>query len=156
LADKCRYQWDLCEVDSAGHRHTRTINGIPYDVIKLQRITRDLPIVLLEQSCFQSLLNRKVWGSPHSNSDRFSPLEVVSYLRTGVVSKRYVAEVQNEILPILKADMQYPILLTTIDGVDMVLDGMHRLAKAYLFCLEIYSIEVPLIILERCRIPVCR
>ena len=67
------------------------------------------------------MLNEKCWGNEYNKDKRYSPLDVIKDKK----NKKY----KNEINRIKNSNLKYPIIIT--DKNDVV-DGMHRLAKAFL------------------------
>ena len=76
--------------------------------------THSHPIVKLPIDEFLPQLKVKVWGS-------WSPMDVIEHMDM----KKYKADVER----IKNAKLSYPIMLT---GKHTIVDGYHRLAKAYL------------------------
>jgi disulfide oxidoreductase YuzD len=78
--------------------------------------------VLLNVEKLSFLLKRKVWGSNGKSYD-LSPMEVIE----DPSNKDYSYQQEK----IEKADLKFPIFLVKKDGKLRVVDGYHRLAKAF-------------------------
>jgi hypothetical protein len=80
--------------------------------------TNKYPITKINVSDFFDTLEYKGWGEPSKN---------IYYSATDVIAnpRKYVTDYKR----ILKADLSYPIIISS-DG--FIVDGVHRLTKAYL------------------------
>lgn len=75
--------------------------------------------VHINVSEFANQLNNAMWGNPEKNI-KYSPMSVITDSESN----------QQEYNRILKTDMSHPIIISAENG--NVIDGMHRLSKAYL------------------------
>jgi hypothetical protein len=108
-----------------------------YNVTKLFKLTRDLPVQKMTLKSLIHNLDNEYWSSNEGVADfrdqnfHLSPKEVLKH------PKKYKYHAKK----IERANLSYPIMI--IDG-DDVLDGLHRLAKAHKKGREtISSIHVP-------------
>jgi len=91
-----------------------------YDVKKLWYLTRDDPIMYIPLKFLDSNLDDVFWEN--SDGKIISPRMV---LRNGSLSL-------DDSMRILQANLEYPILVYQFDrGVYDVIDGLHRLSKAF-------------------------
>jgi hypothetical protein len=68
-------------------------------------------------SDYESKLNIKCWGNPYVKKLRYTPLTVLSN----------PAKYNRDFKRIVEANMEHPIIIYN----NQVIDGMHRLTKAY-------------------------
>ena len=111
-----------------------------YDVNKLIRLSRTLPILRMRVCQLEKLLDEDVWGYPADNGLR------VRIVPREVMLTRKPADHWNRIMNI---DIMYPILMHR----GFVVDGMHRLAYRSLMCYQwIHFRRIPGSMMEATRI----
>ena len=98
-----------------------SINGKIYSVDLLFYLLKDglIPSKTVPFHKFKKFLGGKVWGNPVNWKERFSPKDVLNH------PKKYPSHYRR----IKKADLRYAILVSESLK---ILDGYHRLTKAYL------------------------
>ncbi len=102
---------------------------IIYDIEKLWKLDKGRPQFSIEISDLNKILKRTLWSTKEglSKDDKsleksISPMDV---LRNPSISKYHKNSIKY-------ADLSYPIILLVLDdGTFDVIDGIHRLAKAY-------------------------
>lgn len=78
------------------------------------------PITKIKMDEMLDLLNVPVWGDP--TGTKYSAMDVINF------PTRYALDYKR----IIKANLSYPIIVSYDDGYIEIVDGMHRLAKAFL------------------------
>lgn len=94
-----------------------------YDVEMLWKITEKNKIEIAPTIKFLNLLNLEYWTDERGRQT--TPMDVVTFEKDRAYAQHLAA--------IERADLQYPILMTEIDGdAWIVVDGVHRIAKTFL------------------------
>lgn len=141
--------------------HTASrFHGI-YNVYKIWDLTANLDVVQIPIKQLLSILNERFWDDPSTGSnDAFSPMDVITGKVKSEYHKKRIFEAdlsfpilvldQNEYRNILNTKI-YDFMLT--DSYFDILDGLHRLVKAYLLgLLTIDAKIVPWKILQLAKI----
>lgn len=111
--------------DSANKREF-IYNGFVYSVDKLLRYTRNIKIYMTRTSDLYKVLDNLVWTFKTPNQGEISPRAVIENPRLS----------PNHYNRIVNADLNYPIIVYRKGGSPIVIDGMHRLANAYINKIE--------------------
>lgn len=101
-----KYFCEVEEIDHIYHDKTGT-----YDIYKLHKITKNNPTTIVPLSKFTNHIKKKEWGKYSIKNVLDNP-------------DKYPEEMKE----IKNVDLRYPILIHK----DNVIDGNHRLAKAFL------------------------
>lgn len=112
-ADEVLAMFSRISLDSSDKR-TFSDNDKTYNVEKLWHLTRDNDISEIVTENFEEVLSDPVWGE---KGNEYSALDVLSN------REKYADDYER----IIAADLRYPIMIYK----DHVVDGVHRLAKAY-------------------------
>ena len=117
--------------------HVVISNGIGYGVNELISLAENLEIKLLPASELDDAINHECWDDVAGN--KLKPIDVLSFMRDGLAAGVDAVslsgsrpELKNHIERIFGADTKHPIIITLIEGENVVLDGMHRLVKMLL------------------------
>lgn len=107
--------------------HTYTTNGVSYDIAKLIKYTDNLRAHEVDMRYLIHNLHNKSWSDENKTYkdgetvDLFSPIDAL----LDSINPRSTRHRQR----IAEAEMHYPII---IDSYENVIDGLHRLTKAFL------------------------
>lgn len=96
----------------------RDKDSASWEVARLWELSEDLPVKEMPVSALEHHLDEVVWFDVRSSEQEFKP------------TARAVAEHGERIY---SADLSYPILLSAKGE---IMDGMHRLAKAWMMGIE--------------------
>lgn len=89
------------------------------DTLKLREL--DVPIVDFEIAQLIWNFDLPLWDKDGTDDWNLTPHEVINRIEGSTTHQNRVAE----------ADLQYPILLTEKNGKWLIIDGAHRLVKAF-------------------------
>lgn len=115
-----------------GNTHLAEVNDKVYDVYKLIELAKTIESHAVPTSTFDNNKEGKYWHAKDGSAD-IGPSDIIDALEgvvdwDGLTTKH--PEWQEHIEKIRHADYEtYPILYT---GTDLVVDGMHRLTKAWI------------------------
>lgn len=105
---------------------TFTMDGRIYSVDRLFKITKSIKVYKLPIAELTKLLNVPVWENKNIGVGEIAPIDVIN---NPDKTKKH----QKHYRRILTSDMSYPILLYRDSaGWQVIIDGMHRLSKAYI------------------------
>lgn len=113
-----------------GFTHFAEINGKVYDVYKLIELAKTIEPKIIPITTFDNSKESKFWND--KNNLRIGPPDIIEEGERGIdwdgLIKKH-PEWEEHIESIRNADYEtYPIMYT---GEDLVVDGMHRLTKAW-------------------------
>jgi len=116
-------------------RHTAEHGGKLYDVYKIIELARDLPVLTIPMERLAKMREGKYWHDKQGNWA--GPTEIIElYEQTNgdwdaMVAKR--PELEKHIRSVQNADYElYPLITVGPEGEEWVIDGMHRLTKAWI------------------------
>ena len=117
-----------------GFTHFADVNGKVYDVYKLIELAKTIEPKIIPISTFDNNKEGKFWSI--EEDIRIGPLDIINALEENVtdidwdaVIKKY-PDWQEHVENVRDADYEkYPVMYT---DKDLIVDGMHRLTKAWI------------------------
>ena len=112
---------------SPGAMHTSRHNEFELDVYKLIRLTQELPETDVALGEYESEFDHSCWTD--TNGGSITPRTVIDMYKNKNLDEAITAhpELAEHLQQISRADYSHPILIFE----SKVIDGVHRLAKAY-------------------------
>ncbi len=104
---------------------TFTMNNKKYSVDRLFKITKNIKVHKVPVIELIDHLKRKSWEFKREGVADIAPIEVIDAPN----KNRKFAKHHTKIL---NADMSYPILVYETDELSVIVDGLHRLSRAYI------------------------
>jgi hypothetical protein len=104
---------------------TFTMNNNKYSVDRLFKITKNIKVHKVAVNDLLDHLKRKSWEYKREGVADIMPIEVIDTPK----KNRKFAKHYNRIIT---ADISYPILVYDADDFSVIVDGLHRLSRAYI------------------------
>lgn len=104
---------------------TFTMNHKKYSVDRLFKITKNIKVHKIPVIDLIDHLKRKSWEFKREGVADIAPIEVIDAPNKNRKFAKHYSKILN-------ADMSYPILVYDADEFSVIVDGLHRLSRAYI------------------------